>query len=183
VGSYKPGFFYRTRVGRVLLGSLSAGLVAVLIMWNLPDPDLRDSAQDHVRPVVNALVINQGWGLFAPNPTRTSARVYAEVTFSDGEREVFDFPDGEPFVGALREFRWRKLERRLRQEKNSGLWRPVAQWIEREVARPDVDVTRVELVRQESRLPTAGSGKPLVWQIERFHTYVPAGTSSDESVG
>ncbi len=177
-----PGFFYRSRVGRLMLCALSTGLVVVLIMWNFPDPDVRAGAQDQVRPVVNALAINQGWGLFAPNPTRTSARVYAEITFSDGSREVFDFPDGEPFIGVLREFRWRKLERRLRQDKNSALWRPVAQWIEVEVGRADVDVVRVELVREQSRLAEAGSGKPLVWEVERFHTYVPAGTPSVEPV-
>jgi hypothetical protein len=183
VGSYRQGFFYGTLVGRVLLTTLSVVLVVTLVMWNFPDPDVRSSAQDQLRPVVNALVINQGWGLFAPNPTRSSVRVYAEVTFEDGSREVFDFPDGEPFVGALREFRWRKLERRIRDDDNSELWRPVASWIADEVARPDVVVTKVGLIREVSRLPSAGSGKPLVWRVERFHTYQPAGTRAGDSVG
>ncbi len=174
------GFFHGTRIGRAITGVLTVVIVGAVLLWNIPDPDVRASAQDRVRPVVNALVLNQGWGLFAPNPTRTSARVYAEVTFDDGSTLEYDFPDGDPFVGALREYHWRKVERRLRQDKNRSLWRPTAEWIAERLSDDDRTVTTVELYRQEARTPDAGSGAPLVWEIERFFTYRrPVGSSPE----
>lgn len=177
------GFFHSTCAGRFLLGVLSVALVAVLLGWNIPDPDVRETAHDRLRPVVNALVINQGWGVFAPNPTRTSARVYAEVTFDDGSTTVYDFPDSGVFIGALREYHWRKLERRLRQDDNSSLWRPTAMWIADELTAGGRTVIEVDLMRRQARTPDAGSGDPLVWKIERFHTFSRAPSDIGPSDG
>lgn len=159
-----------TRAGRF---ALSLGLVALLasvLVWNLPQENrLRQDLVPTVRPVVNALGLNQRWELFSPNPSRVSVGVHAVVRFADGSETVYELPDGEPFVGALREYRWRKLERRIRLDSRRDLWRPTARWI---AGRFDDDpaVVSVTLVRRFSTTPEPGTDDPRVWEESEFYT-------------
>jgi len=154
------GLVYEHRVGRAVLSALIVVLVITLVGWNLPRSvfgyELRDASREQLRPVVNRLALNQGWEVFAPNPSSTSVAVTAEVSFEDGSTASFEFPDGEPALGALREYRWRKWERRIRLDDNRGLWRPTADWIARELSEPDNIVVEVQLVRHWSRMEQAG---------------------------
>lgn len=171
-----PGFFVETPLGRAVVSALVAVLAVTIIGWNLPHSvfgyELRDASRSQLRPVVDRLALNQGWEVFAPNPSSTSIAVTADVTFADGSTTVFEFPDGEPFLGALREYRWRKWERRIRLEDNSGLWRPTADWIARQLSEPDNIVTEVQLVRHFARMEVAGEpGAFTTVDFERAYTY------------
>lgn len=160
-----------SRLGRLVLSVVLAAFVFTLVAWNLPPSEVRSRLRPELRPVVNALGIDQNWGVFSPNPSTTSVAVEADVTFADGTVERYRFPDGEPLFGAYREYRWRKYERRVRLDDQRGLWRPTAEWIARQYA--DREVTEVVLVRLLSRTPEPGSGDARVWESDEFYTYRP----------
>jgi len=170
------GFWYERRVGRAALTGLIVALVVVLVAWNLPRSvfgyEVRDETRAQLAPLVDRLALNQGWEVFAPNPSSTSIAVTADITFEDGSTARFEFPDGEPFVGALREYRWRKWERRIRLEENSGLWKPTADWIARRMSRPENIVVEVQLVRHWKRMEEAGvPGTVNVNDFDRTYRY------------
>jgi hypothetical protein len=182
------GLLAGTGPGRLLL---SVGLVALLLcvlVWNLPrDTSLRAELLPTVRPLVDVLGLNQRWELFSPDPSTVSVEVTAEVRFADGTERVYRFPDGEPLLGALREYRWRKLERRVRLDDRRALWRTTAAWIAGRY-RPEAEaagtvVTTVTLVRRTSATPTPGSGDRRVHEREAYYTFtVPAsGVGSPEA--
>lgn len=161
------GFFVSNRVGRVLLSALVAGFVATVVVWNLPDGDVQDDLAGEMADHVNALHINQNWALFSPNPSTTSIETYAVITFDDGTTTEYRFPDGDPLVGALREYRWRKFEGRVRLDRNSYLWQPTAEWI---AGRYDDPVATVVLIRRWSETPEPGTDEQREWQEFAFYT-------------
>ena len=166
------GFWVERPWARAALSGVLTILVVVVVGWNLPRSvfgyEIRDDARQSLGPIVRRLAMDQGWEVFAPNPSTISIAVVADVTFEDGTTTRFEFPDGEPFVGAFREYRWRKWERRIRQEKNSGLWRGTADWIARELADPDNAVVEVQLVRRWSYTPDPNGDEDRVWSSVDF---------------
>jgi hypothetical protein len=169
------GWFAGTRAGRAIL---SVGLVVVLLsvlVWNLPqDLAVRDRLVPIAQPVVNPLGLNQRWELFSPDPSRTSVEVTAEVVYADGSARTYRFPDGDPLLGALREYRWRKLERRVRLDSRRELWARTAGWIagryEEDAAERGTVVASVTLVRRTAVTPAPGSGAAREWQREEYFT-------------
>ncbi len=171
------GWFAGSIAGRVVASAVLAFVVLALIIWNLPSSELRNELRPGVRPVVYALALDQSWSVFAPNPTTTSIAVEADVTFADGRVERFVFPDGDPFIGAYREYRWRKWERRVRLDDRSELWRPTAEWVARQYDEP---VARVVLVRHFSETPEPGSGIDRQWSsVEFFDHRIESSVEAD----
>jgi hypothetical protein len=162
------GFFAGTRAGRVLLGAVLAFLSFTLVVWNLPDSEVRSEIRPALRPVVNAVAFDQSWSVFAPNPTTVSLAVEADVYLGDGEVIRYKFPHGDDLVGAYREYRWRKWERRVRLDRNDHLWEPTAEWVAAQFR--DEDVTKVVLVRRFSDTPEPGSNDERVWESTEFFT-------------
>ena len=163
------GFFAGTPAGRVFLSVLVAALTFTLVIWNLPDDSkVRDEIRPHLERPVRALAIDQSWGVFAPNPTRTSVYVSADVTLASGEVVVHEFPDGDDLVGAYRQFRWRKWESRVRLDRNRHMWDDAAEWVARTYAADDV--AKVSLVRTFSTTPEPGSDETRTWQTTTFCT-------------
>jgi hypothetical protein len=181
--SASAGWFAGTRAGRTIL---SIGLVVVLasvLVWNLPqDLAVRERLAPIVQPVVNPLGLNQRWELFSPDPSRTSVEVTAEVAYADGSVRTYRFPDGEPFFGALREYRWRKLERRVRLDSRRDLWGRTAAWIagryEDDAAERGTVVASVTLVRRTAATPPPGSDADREWQREEYFTLRIPGVGS-----
>ena len=77
---------------------------------------------------------------------------------------------GDDFVGAYREYRWRKWERRIRLDRNDHLWRPTAQWVA-DRYEDQGTVERVVLIRIFSDTPEPGSGDERVWETIEFYDY------------
>jgi hypothetical protein len=165
------GRFHDRALGRGVISVVVTVLVVCITGWNLPGHSaLRTDVRGRIEPLVNALAIDQGWGVFAPNPSRTSMILTAEVEFADGSMEVFEFPDGDPLIGAYREFRWRKLERRFIADDGwRSLRAPTARWVAAQLATPARPVTSVTLVRYKAPTPKAGSGAERVYERDDFH--------------
>lgn len=159
------GWFAGTSSGRVVASIVLGLLTVAVVVWNLPSSALRSELRPGVRPVMHALALDQSWSVFAPDPTTTSIAVEAQVTLADGRVERFVFPEGDDFVGAYREYRWRKWERRVRLDDRSELWLPTAEWVARQFDEP---VMRVVLVRRFSETPEPGSGVERRWSSVEF---------------
>lgn len=166
---HRRAFFHDTVVGRFVVSVVLVAILAMTVIWNLPDSPVEDDLKNLVRPVVLAVGLQQGWELFAPNPTRTVVHVSAEVVLADDEVIIHEFPEGDNGVGALRQYRWRKYLRRLRLADYRRLWEPAAAWV---AAQYESDVAEVRLVREEAFIddPLADT---LVFEREVFFTWEP----------
>lgn len=165
----RKAFFHDTRFGRLVLSLVFLSLIAMTAIWNLPDSPVQEELAKTIRPVVLAVGLQQGWELFAPNPTRTVVRVSAEVQLTSGEILQFDFPAGDNGLGALRQYRWRKYLRRLRLDDYRRLWQPAAAWV---AGHYDGEATMVRLVREEAVIPDPLADS-LVFEREVFYTWEP----------
>ena len=163
-----PGWFVDTRLGRIIISLLSAGCIYFLVVWNLPDSEVRDQLRPGLAPIVRPIGITQDWGVFAPNPVSTSYRVEADVEMADGTVIRYMFPDGDPYVGAYREFRWRKYESRIRKDDNRRRWRPTVEWIRDQYF--DGEVRSIDLLRLTRPVPEPGTDETSQWDEEQIFT-------------
>lgn len=177
-----PGWFVDTRLGRLLLSLLLGAFAYFVVVWNMPESHTRDELRPPIQEVVWAAGIAQNWGVFAPNPVSISYRVEADVELADGSVERYEFPDGEPFLGAYREFRWRKFESRIRRDEQRSRWRPTALWIRDQFdGQSPVSVT---LIRRTRKVPEPGSGDVSPWEEEDIYTiHFAADEGTDRPAG
>ncbi|MGI9622659.1 MAG: hypothetical protein ACR2PK_07470 [Acidimicrobiales bacterium] len=168
VSAREMGWAAGTWSGRIVVSTILAFLAFTLVVWNLPDSEIRSDVRPSLRPVVNAMAIDQSWSVFAPNPTTLSLAVEADVYLEGGELVRYRFPHGDDFVGAYREYRWRKWERRVRLDSNDHLWQSTAEWVAEQF--PESSVVRVVLIRNFSDTPRPGSSQERVWDSFEFFT-------------
>jgi hypothetical protein len=126
-------------------------------------------AHDQLRkPVVGALsaigLCQPEWRLFAPNVHKTNSYLQAEVTLADGSRRHWQSPDfGKRDVATrLMQGQLPKFYDNLRLDRHRAAWRPLAEWIAREVA-PAGDARVVRLERRFWDIPApdaAGWAQP-----------------------
>lgn len=168
---------------RRLGGSLLIlGWLYGLVVWNMPESDRRDELRQRIEPVVNAAAMRQGWGVFSPNPTRTTHITYGRVTFIDGHEETFRAPHPGPWVGSSRSERWRKWETRVVRDDHTSLRLPATRWIAARYGGPD-EVAQVELVHLRSRSPDPRTDEVRTWESDVFFRYdvqADRGRSVDE---
>ena len=120
--------------------------------------------------VSRLLATEQQWGVFAPDPRRTSLGIEGRVTFADGSTAVWTLPEGARIGANLRYYRWRKWLERVRADGYRSIWEPTARWIAEEHSGGPVPVASVTLVRRfhENRL----TGPPLPYEEFSYFTYV-----------
>ena len=166
-----------------MIGSLLiVGWLYGLVVWNLPESDRRDELRAQIEPVVNAAAMRQGWGVFSPNPTRTTHITYARVVFADGREERFDAPHPGPWVGSTRSERWRKWETRVFSDTHTSLRLPAARWVTERYGGPD-EVAEVKLVHLSSPSPDPRTDESRMWEADVFFRYdaqTDRGRSVDE---
>ncbi len=126
-----------------------------LLLWNMPIPGLRGAYRDMTAPAYGIARLNQNWGLFAPEVSQTSLFVHIELVHADNSVTRLDFPDGEPFIGTYRAYRWSAFEETLYEEPE--LQDHVLEWAVNQVDDPS-SVVRAELIAVESDVSTGTSG-------------------------
>lgn len=159
--------FEASRHGRWLLSAFLALSVGAMVVWNLPESEIRALTLPIVEPYVNTSGLDQRWNLFAPNPPRRTYEVVARIEYADGSRALWQSPRND---------RWRKWLGVIRNERSRRLWEPTAAWIAEHHDGGDRRTTQVELIVRGRDLPPPGSGLPTPeWEQEVFFTYrVPA---------
>ena len=147
-----------TVLGRVAISAFVLATLISLVLWNLPESNLKHTALTVVRPYVTALGIDQNWGVFAPDPRRQSLELVARVNYADGTEEVLELPRGDDFVGAYWDYRWLKWMEWATSDAHQDLWDPAARWFARMAAERGRTPTRVTLVRRWRDLLPPGPG-------------------------
>lgn len=154
----------RSSVGRTALSVLLVVILLAVGVSNLPNSHTRTTAMKVVSPVLNATSLGQGWGLFAPNPTRRTLRVLARIDYDDGTTGVWRTPSADPVIGEYRFYRWRQLSVDAQAGKyRRVLWESLARWVARQHDDAGRTPVRVTLVRRVARTPLPGSDDRLVW--------------------
>jgi hypothetical protein len=122
--------FEASSVGRLMLTAFVIFTVGGVIVWNLPGSELRRQAAPIVQPYFNAAGLDQGWGVFAPDPRGVTNDMLAQLDYADGTQLTWRFPVGEPVLAPYRYFRWQKWSEHVSFDEPT-LWRPAALWLAR----------------------------------------------------
>ena len=126
-----------------------------VLLWNIPIPALQDRYRDRANPLYELTMLDQDWAFFAPDVSQPSWLFHLEVTRDDGSTERIDFPDGDPWVGTFRAYRWSAYEEALLDDEI--LRGDALEYALDNVERPD-EVARVDLILLEAEPPTGDHG-------------------------
>lgn len=150
--------------GRVVISlAIMIVLVAVLVT-NLPaNSSLRQSLAPRTQPILNAIGLDQNWGVFAPDPRRQVLDLRATINFPDGSSETWRFPVRDDLVGSYSDYRWQKLMENVINDNGGPLAVGAAIWIAREQRSRPERPTSVTLTKRVAELPPPGpqAGEPL----------------------
>ena len=118
--------------GQAALSLLMAVLIGAVVVWNMPLGRAKEALVPAAGTVVQAVGLEQDWGLFAPNPRDSSVGVHATVTYRDGRRRRWEPPPFGHLLAPYRTYRWQKFVERLRADAYRRMWEPFARWVARE---------------------------------------------------
>jgi hypothetical protein len=147
----------RSPFGRGVLSVLIVITLLAIVAINLPNSDLRTIAMRPGQPYLNALGLDQAWGVFAPDPRRAVIDVSAYVSYDDRKVAHWSIPRNGALLGSYTDYRWGKWEEFLIQPGvGSSLWRPAAEWAASREVRPGHSIKRVVLVERYRQLAPPG---------------------------
>ena len=89
---------------------------------------------DGLAPYAKTEGLQVGWSMFAPNPSRDNTYIDAEITYRNGRKQVWSFPQMQElgYFDRYMKERYRKFaEERLWVKENSALWPDATRYIAR----------------------------------------------------
>ena len=163
-----------TTAGRIVVAALMLIAAVWIALPNLPASMTRDRL-DTVWTPADRLGVIQDWAVFSPNPRSQSLDVQARVEFADGDTTLWEVPEFDPFVGAYRQYRWKKWQERVRLDARRDLWDPAAEWLAGELARDGERPVRITLIRRWiDHQPLTDEGvDDGDWNEFEFHVWEP----------
>ena len=128
-----------------------------MVVTNLPDSQLRRSLSEKTQPYLNAIGLDQNWGVFAPDPRREVLWLEGKIVYADGSEETWRPPVRNDLVGELSDYRWQKFMENVISEGGPGLLtKNTAAWIARERRTRREAPVRVVLTRRSAPLAPPG---------------------------
>ncbi|MDD7942282.1 hypothetical protein PHK61_28090 [Actinomycetospora lutea] len=147
---------------------LGVSMLIVLILLGVfasstPSSALKDGLLDLTRPYLLLTGIDQSWGVFAPNPPRTTNHVFARVDRDDGTVGVYPMAS-DAGLPEYWNYRWRKYAEQL--------WR-----------KPAAERERVAFARWTAEQDRAAGHWPVtVTLVRSARTNPPPATVQDASL-
>jgi hypothetical protein len=153
-------------VGRALISGFLLVSLVVILALNLPLSELTRRLMPLANPYRTINGVEQGWGVFAPNPRTHILEWYARIEFSDGSVDVWRAPD-DPFSV----HRWSNLmEFFVLWSLRGGSPESIARYVARQVATEGREPSRVTFVRRVYPLrPPGWRGEPAAWQERAYY--------------
>jgi hypothetical protein len=145
-----------TRISEIGISVLILAILAVAIVGSMPKSTIKSTAGQVTTPVALVTGLDQGWGVFAPNPPRVLTELEVHVIMSGGEDRVWKLNADR----SQPEYRWRKLKEGI--VKYKSLRPAFAKWVVREVSNDGDKPVRVLIVMQTETLPLPGQGEPKI---------------------
>ena len=151
-GRERPGLQERiegSRGGRLALSALLAVGLTVIVVQTAQPSAVRAKVLDVTQPALFAVGLDQGWGVFAPDPRNMSLEFLARVHYEDGTTETWRMPEGGALVGDYWDYRWRKyLEFLVQEPFLQQTSRPFSEYVARQMHRDGRTPIKVVLVRR-----------------------------------
>jgi hypothetical protein len=158
--------------GRAAISVLIVVTVLSVVVWNLPESELKRQALEVVRPYVLATGLEQNWGVFSPDPRRQTLDLVARVRFADGSEETLIVPRSDRFVGVYWDYRWLKWVEWATSDAQRQLWQPAAAWFAHRAGADGRRPVSVTLVRRWHQLLPPGDGPERGGRDEyAYYTY------------
>ena len=103
--------------------------------------------------------------MFAPRPRQAGLRIEVIVDWSDGTREVWAPPTGDPLLSAYRDYRWRKWSEHAGSDRAAArLLPPAARYVAARLPhRPGAEATHLRVVRYVAPLAPPGEKRLTRW--------------------
>jgi hypothetical protein len=170
-----------SRAGRAAISVFIVVTIVSVVVWNLPSSAIKDEAIAYAGPYIRATGLNQNWGVFSPDPRRSSLFLLARVRYADGSQEVVSPPHGGRLVGGYWDYRWRKWTEWTTSDEHEELWQPAAAWFARRARAQGRNPVSVTLIRQWRDLLPPGPGPSRgPWQEYAYYTYDVPGAQETE---
>lgn len=127
----------------------------MLAVWGWPPSALRTALISWFQPYVVHLGLWHSWDLFAPNPQKLNASIYAEVVMEDGTRRRWDAPLTEQLglADRFRLDRHRRWRERVRLDTYRGVWEEASRHVARQFASATNRPVSIILWRSWQRIP------------------------------
>ena len=138
-----------SRAGQVVISLVLILLVGSVAISTGQQSAIQREVSEKAGPVLTAVGLDQGWGVFAPDPRPVSFEFFARVTHDDGTTETWNLPHGSPFLSEYWDYRWRKYMEWLVQDPWADVTRRnMSAFIARELDDDKRTPKRVVLVRR-----------------------------------
>jgi len=159
--------------GRALISLFTLVTLVAVVATNLPGSSyLNKTLSKHTQPYLNAIGLDQNWGVFAPDPRRESIELEARITYPDGATETWRPPERDAVIGTYSDYRWRKLwENVIGDGGNGALSVQLALWVARERRKRREAPRSVTLFKRSSPNdpPGPGAGKRKPYTEAQFY--------------
>lgn len=173
-----------TRLKKILISTFIVFNFMIMARVHLPiEEKFFSSMYQPVDTYLRFFSTFQDWFMFAPNPSRTNYELSAEVEFTDGTKDTWDFPRtsdlsivGKYVYGE----RYRKfISEGVRKDENSYMWKDTARFALRKMGDTHFDKVpkRVHLIRHWEDVPLLSESfrthgtKPPKMNSYRFFTH------------
>ena len=160
----EPGVIERAEAsfpGRVVVTLLILGLGLCVLVTNLPaNSSLRTSLIPRTQPVLNAIGLDQHWGVFAPDPRQEVVGLDFRMTYLDGSTETWKPIERNDLVGEYSDYRWQKFMENLLNDAGGDLTRGVSLWVAREQRTKEEVPARMSVISRRAKLSPPGPEAP-----------------------
>ncbi|WNG92375.1 hypothetical protein [Mycobacterium sp. ITM-2016-00318] len=149
--------FEDSQIGQVAISGLVIAVVLIGAVWNFPASEIQRTLVPILRPVAFGTGLEQGWGVFTPEPQSTLDTIEVRVAMTDGQTRVWIIREdatGIDFVA----YRWRKLKDNVLRDKE--VRRLIAHWVMRKTTKPTEHAANVEIILRSEKLPPPGNRGP-----------------------
>lgn len=144
--------FEESRLGKRVISVLLLVALLICVAWNLPESPIKRAIQPVLEPVAVPTGLDQGWAMYAPDPTRRADTIEVQVKMADGQIRTWTSQPGQPGVGWWD--RWLVL--RYNALLDANLRPQLARWVARQVTGPGERAVAVQmLLRSETLRPPA----------------------------
>jgi hypothetical protein len=161
--------FETTVVGEALISALVTAALIIAVVWNLPDSDIKRSAQPALKPLAVTSGTDQVWTMYSPDPIRRIEIFEIHVTMADGSDRMWSFSQGDRVMGQFHWYHWQKLKEQAIRE--PGIRAGLAMWVVRHLTTEGEHPQRVQMIlHAEELLPPGKAGVPAVEKQTLYET-------------
>jgi hypothetical protein len=129
-------------------------ILVTSILSSVPGSTIKGAVAPVLIPLARVTGLDQGWGMFAPNPPRSLSEIEVHVIMSNGSDRVWRPYTEDSNDDSMRKMQWRKFKEEI---VNKPEYRPeLALWVVRKMATETDRPVRVVMIAEITSLPPLG---------------------------